>query len=144
MLEERRMTMDDGGGRITVCSTAGFRQKVPRRPLVEFQMDHPEYRIDLREWNSGVSECPTARQRAGNDAVLMWQTSRVYPPGMEVREMALCPYCPACRYIKRFGESHGALRNVKPMRSILQSPEPEDRHLPRKMAQERANPLFKP
>lgn len=71
MLEELKDDTEAMAGRITVCSTAGFRQQFLTPCLVEFQMDHPNIVIDLREMNSGVSDVLNNATESGNDVVLM-------------------------------------------------------------------------
>lgn len=73
MLEELKDDTDAMAGRITVCSTAGFRQQFLTPSLVEFQMDHPNIVIDLREMNSGVSDVLNSATESGNDVVLMYK-----------------------------------------------------------------------
>ena len=95
MLEELKDDTEAMAGRITVCSTAGFRQMFLTPSLVEFQMDHPNIVIDLREMNSGVSDVLNNATESGNDVVLMYKPQDALPPGMEVRECGVMP-CIAC------------------------------------------------
>lgn len=94
MLEELKDDTDAMAGRITVCSTAGFRQQFLTPSLVEFQMDHPNIVIDLREMNSGVSDVLNSATESGN--------------------AALCPLLPARRrFISSVSGSPRAPRNAK-------------------------------
>ena len=105
--DKRPMQLTEAmAGRITVCSTAGFRQMFLTPSLVEFQMDHPNIVIDLREMNSGVSDVLNNATESGNDVVLMYKPQDALPPGMEVRECGVMPFiaCASPFYIKRFGE----------------------------------------
>lgn len=106
MLEELKDDTEAMAGRITVCSTAGFRQQFLTPCLVEFQMDHPNIVIDLREMNSGVSDVLNNATESGNDVVLMYKPQDALPAGMEVRECGVMPFiaCASPLYIKRFGE----------------------------------------
>ena len=64
MLEELKDDTEAMAGRITVCSTAGFRQMFLTPSLVEFQMDHPNIVIDLREIIPGCRTSSITRRKA--------------------------------------------------------------------------------
>lgn len=114
MLEELKDDTDAMAGRITVCSTAGFRQQFLTPSLVEFQMDHPNIVIDLREMNSGVSDVLNSATESGNDVVLMYNRRKRSRPEWKCGNAALCPLLPARRrFISSVSGSPRAPRNAK-------------------------------